>query len=952
MRKHLITAVLSACCLLSAGTTDAQVLVRDLTPGMGGTLVPAKQILGNTNRVNSAVYKGKLLFAASSVGGNVFTELYETDGTTGGTKLLKNIHPTLHSNPSNFFEFNGELFFQADDGTHGYELWKTDGTANGTVLVKDIWPGAAASTPVNFVEYKGQMYFMATMNFNGELWRTDGTSGGTVKVADLNKHVTASGKQMAVLRDTLFFIGDNNRKLYKSGDGLNFSLCEVGPGVTVQEIMEAVVWDSMLVFTGYQTGSSTAGNEIYSYDTSGKMQLQTNIMTSGSSNPWELTVAQDKLFFSASGPGGRNLYVMDDDSNTVATLVADINPGVGCNPGSMYPLGNRLLFTAVTGPSGSPVREAYCTDGSPAGTYQLTTGTTPLGSMYYSHSTEFVTIGDSAYFVANPTGFSGKLYLTDGTTAGTHIATELGASSNEILTGVELMPYNNELYFFGQNGRIGTELYVLRKRWLEQQDSVLDERCKVWLKADTNYVHSGLGNGSITYLLSDVKKYENFRADGGGFNRTHPAIGQNVVNGLPAIEFNKDGEASFLSTETNLPDFTNNRHMSVIAVASKDNTANNRNVLFTARPIPSPEDAVVLGETNRFGGNDFSMGVHNGTGFCDIGSSSWTGGQFQVISAYLDDTRAYTKFNGTIQDSVDNICAPTDAFKVMTVGGAGFGNEPLEGDIAELFVFDTILTRPQRNMIELYLAHKYRVAKDDAVNVAVDFHTGIYLLGSSGIGLYFVKNNDPDQLGTLRSSVISGNPGASGFSGSATSHDGTVITPGSVNTDRYWQINNTGLTDFEYDIMIDIGGMAIDSVEQRVILKRDNPSAPWVPLHTKRFDRYLYAYGLTGFSEFAVNSGTPLSIAASPGNAGNRLALFPNPAGQEVTVRFDQCMNGNYTIDVYNLQGMLNSRMQATAQQGVLQVPVNISQLPAGLYIVELKGPGVTGGYRQKLIKQ
>ena len=54
------------------------------------------------------------------------------------------------SNPSVGAAVGSYFYFAASDGTNGItgrELWRTDGTPGGTTLVKDICPGAGDSSP-------------------------------------------------------------------------------------------------------------------------------------------------------------------------------------------------------------------------------------------------------------------------------------------------------------------------------------------------------------------------------------------------------------------------------------------------------------------------------------------------------------------------------------------------------------------------------------------------------------------------------------------------------------------------------------------------------------------------------------------------------------------------------------------------------------------------------------
>jgi ELWxxDGT repeat protein len=67
----------------------------------------------------------------------------------------------MSSTPRYFEEFNGLLYFSAEDGVNGRELWRTDGTMTGTVQVKDIFPGKRSSDPKYLTEFNGYLYFSA-----------------------------------------------------------------------------------------------------------------------------------------------------------------------------------------------------------------------------------------------------------------------------------------------------------------------------------------------------------------------------------------------------------------------------------------------------------------------------------------------------------------------------------------------------------------------------------------------------------------------------------------------------------------------------------------------------------------------------------------------------------------------------------------------------------------------
>jgi ELWxxDGT repeat protein len=95
--------------------------------------------------------------------------------------------------PRRLIDLNGTVYFSADDATNGRELWKSDSTAAGTKLVKDVNPNAATSKPSLLTEFKDALFFWADDGTHSkELWRSDGTPDGTTRLTNIPITATPS----------------------------------------------------------------------------------------------------------------------------------------------------------------------------------------------------------------------------------------------------------------------------------------------------------------------------------------------------------------------------------------------------------------------------------------------------------------------------------------------------------------------------------------------------------------------------------------------------------------------------------------------------------------------------------------------------------------------------------------------------------------------------------------
>jgi ELWxxDGT repeat protein len=156
---------------------------------------------------------GKTIFFTANDGKHG-VELWKTDGTNRGTKLVKNVHPSSRSEASdtgNLVALGKWLFFTAKDGKHGVELWKSDGTVKGTRVVKHIKTGKMGSNPDSLTVFGGGLLFAAADGKHGpELWWSDGTGAGTTLLRDLAPGAVGSEpSEFTTSGKFLYFVASN-----------------------------------------------------------------------------------------------------------------------------------------------------------------------------------------------------------------------------------------------------------------------------------------------------------------------------------------------------------------------------------------------------------------------------------------------------------------------------------------------------------------------------------------------------------------------------------------------------------------------------------------------------------------------------------------------------------------------------------------------------------------------
>ncbi len=481
-------------------------------------------------------------------------ELWRTDGTTEGTWLLKDIAPgsqTSMGYPAYFTVVeDGTVYFVADDATHGKELWKSDGTTTGTRLVRDINPGPASSNTgyLHAAVIGNTLYFDADDGVHGhELWRTDSTTETTEMVSDMRSGSGGSDPRADALAGTLYISADDGvhgREVWRS-DGTpagTHLLADINPGAASSSTWHVLVaFDEQLFFSA---DDGIHGRELWRTDgTPAGTNLLLDINPGGAGTTNERPVVfNERLIFSADdGVHGFEPW-QSDGTSTGTSLLADINPGsasASVLSDSYLPFENRLYFAATTA---AVSRALWSTDGTTAGTAPVSDSWVGTES---SKAYPAIALDDALLVVANNGVDGWTLWRTDGTTTGATLVRDfseapssewayppyiLARSGNQVL----LVESEGEEYWLSDGTTAGT-FPTLTPVLLPVSDKLP--------------MSAAVVNGNFVFGTDDsVHGHELWRSDGtvGG-----AALLKDISSGTNAGElryFARDGEALYFWT--------------------------------------------------------------------------------------------------------------------------------------------------------------------------------------------------------------------------------------------------------------------------------------------------------------------------------------------------------------------------------------------------------------------
>ena len=395
------------------------------------------------------------------------SELWRSDGSTAGTQMVKNIHNVMNTQypgilvPSNF----GLYFVPGGQPTQTllYPIWKSDGSVSGTVPL----PGNGVCEGAGVWKDPAKLPILATIGdilfYPGsqcDLWRTDGTVEGTWKVPGEIPN-TYSNPQFTLMPvgDLMLFVLDyyGSKELWVTDGTQDPSGTEkiklLGPACDKIYLPVApVTYKNEVYFITTPDVRDCGDNYWWKLWKSDGTSTGTQVVKMADSiyNAWEpkfLALAGDLLFFLANDDQNRYL-LWESDGTTPGTRPVDLTSRVAV--ANMVGSNDYLyIFSNLEPCYGCWSPTLYKTRGKDRGGVQLAHALKPytLPPSEYAYPPEMVSAGGKLYFTHNNGELPHQLWVSDGTSSGTHIVLTTG---NQPVYASNLYSAGGRLFFTGK----------------------------------------------------------------------------------------------------------------------------------------------------------------------------------------------------------------------------------------------------------------------------------------------------------------------------------------------------------------------------------------------------------------------------------------------------------------------------------------------------------------------
>ncbi len=436
---------------------------------------------------------GNLYFTADDgVHGN---ELWKTDGTIGGTSMVIDLSPAMCPTCQNMDSDIGELvagdsklFFTSPVQSIGVpditrELFVSDGTNSGTQLVMDIFDCPLSSGDITFdydgvnslVVLPGSSFGTAGMDrvvfsafhcsltnyvcFGEEPWISDGTLSGTRSMADIRNGDTPMFTQdgQGVLIDD---VGSQPRNFFQSGDMVYFfaddnnsgrelwkiDTTRASSGATLVKDINSGPGDSVNIDTEteyvnmngnifFSADNNNNGIELWKTNGFGLGTTMVNDINSGSnsSNPAELTLVNNTLYFTAYDSTTSATELFQSDGTNMGTLILNSNIN---NPELLTAVGDTLFFSAFDLIIFNDMGVLWNSDGTNSGTGIIDSNIRPL---------QIFSLGDLIFVINYQILDENQLVSYDGTTS----IIDSGVGVENVASVVDTLFYtkNSDLHY-------------------------------------------------------------------------------------------------------------------------------------------------------------------------------------------------------------------------------------------------------------------------------------------------------------------------------------------------------------------------------------------------------------------------------------------------------------------------------------------------------------------------